>query len=125
LSPFYAITFDYTNFTNINIGDLSLAIGPPCSGIDSILLYLAFFSALFALDHKRIKKKTYAAAFVIGLVGVFFVNILRLLLLILIGVHMSADFAVGLFHTNAGWLFFVLYFLLYYVVIRRYIYLKG
>ncbi len=126
LLPFYKIDFGLDiEGPWLIINHLSITIGKTCSSIDSILLFIAFFVMLFALDHKRIKKPAYAVAFVIGFIGVFFVNILRLLLLILIGVHISADFAVGLFHTNAGWLFFVLYFLVYYALIRRFIYIKG
>jgi exosortase/archaeosortase family protein len=125
LTPFYPVTIAFIDSPKMMVSGLSLSIGPPCSGIDSMLLYVMFFFALYALDHKRIERMRFATFFLLGLVGVFLVNVLRLLLLILIGVHFSPEFAVGLFHTNSGWLFFVLYFLLYYVVIRRYIYLKG
>lgn len=99
-----------------------VSIGPPCSGIDSMLLFFAFFAAIFALDNKRIKKGLYILFFIIGLAGVYVINVLRLFLLMLAGIYISPEFAVGLFHTNAGWVLFVLYFLLYYWFIRKFIY---
>ncbi|MCK5630517.1 MAG: archaeosortase/exosortase family protein, partial [Nanoarchaeota archaeon] len=93
-------------------------------GIDSILFFIAFFSALFALDHNKIKRKSYIIFFIIGLIGVFFINVLRLLLLILVGVHISQELAVGIFHTNAAWVLFVAYFFFYYQFIQKYIYKK-
>jgi len=106
------------------INGFAVLIGPPCSGIDSLFLFFAFFLGLFALDHKKIKTIKYLVALVIGLAGVILVNILRLLLLLLVGVHGSPELAVGLFHTNAGWVLFVLYFICYYVIIRKFIYKK-
>lgn len=99
-----------------------VSIGPPCSGIDSMLLFFAFFAAIFALDNKRIKKGLYILFFIMGLAGVYVINVLRLFLLMLAGIYISPEFAVGLFHTNAGWVLFVLYFLLYYWFIRKFIY---
>ena len=108
----------------LQINDFAVSIGSPCSGIDSMLLFFSFFIALFALDHKKIKTVKFFIFFVIGFIGVVFVNIIRLLLLILVGVFISPKFAVGLFHTNAGWMFFLIYFLLYYWFIRKFIYDK-
>jgi exosortase/archaeosortase family protein len=64
----------------------------------------------------------YILVFIIGLLGVYLVNVLRLLLLIIAGVHISPRFAIGLVHTNAGWVFFIAYFLCYYLIVRKFIY---
>lgn len=122
-SHFYAVSYYFAkNGPILTVNNFSVAIGPPCSGIDSMFLFTAFFAGLFALDHKRIKKAVFFSSFVIGLAGVYAVNILRLFLLILAGINISPKFAVGLFHTNAGWLLFVIYFLGYYMIIRKFIY---
>lgn len=124
LGPFYRL--DYASLENgtplILVEELTLSIGPPCSGIDSMLLFVIMYGALFALDHARIRKGIYAISFIVGVAGVVLVNILRLYLLVLVGVHISPEIALGLFHTNAGWLLFVGYFLIYYWFLRRYIY---
>jgi hypothetical protein len=122
LAIFYPVTYEFTTAPILSVRDFAVAIGPPCSGIDSMLLFIAFFAALFALDHRRIKRTKFIILAIIGLVGVYVVNVIRLLLLIVIGVHISPEFAVGLFHTNAGWLFFLLYFLGYYLLIKKHIY---
>lgn len=126
LSLFYPVKQFFVDSTPIlQISDFAVSIGAPCSGIDSMFLFTAFFAALFALDNKRIKKGTYIISFIIGLIGVYFVNVLRLFLLLIAGVEISPRFAIGLFHTNAGWIFFIIYFLCYYLIIRKFIYKKA
>jgi len=123
LSLFYPVNYYIEEVTPVlSIASFGVFIGPPCSGIDSMFLFTAFFAALFALDHKRINKAWYALMFVMGFIGVYFVNVLRLFLLIVSGVEISPKFAVGLFHTNAGWVLFIIYFLCYYLIIRKFIY---
>ena len=51
-------------------------------------------------------------------------NVLRLLLLILVGVHISPELAVGIFHTNAAWVLFIVYFFFYYLIAQKYMYKK-
>jgi len=104
------------------LDQLSVAIGPPCSGIDSMLLFFSFFVGIYALDHKRLHKARFFVLALIGLSGTYIINVLRLYLLLLVGIHISPSFAVGLFHTNAGWVFFLLYFFTYFIVIRKFIY---
>ena len=62
--------------------------------------------------------------YLIGIFGVVFTNLLRLFILILVGVEISPDLAVGLFHTNAGSIFFIAYFLIYYEITTRFCYKK-
>jgi len=126
LSLFYPVQQSFIKSTPVlKINDFAVSIGAPCSGIDSMFLFTAFFAALFALDNKRIKKGIYAISFIIGLIGVYFVNVLRLFLLLVAGVEISPRFAIGLFHTNAGWVFFIAYFLCYYLIIKRFIYMPN
>lgn len=128
LSLFYSTVSTTMNASGgpiLRAQGFGVAIGPPCSGIDSMLLFFAFFAALFALDRKIIKKGLYILFFIIGLAGVYIINVLRLFLLMIAGIYISPEFAVGLFHTNAGWILFVLYFLLYYWFIRKFIYKKD
>jgi exosortase/archaeosortase family protein len=128
LSLFYSTVSTAMNASGgpiLRAEGFGVSIGPPCSGIDSMLLFIAFFAALFTLDRKIIRKWLYGLFFIIGLAGVYVINVLRLFLLMLAGIYISPRFAVGLFHTNAGWILFVLYFLLYYWFIRKFIYKKG
>jgi len=123
LTPLYEVTLQYTASGPVmSFNAFNILIGAPCSGIDSMLLFLAFCVGLFALDYNKLNWHRFALAAVLGLFGVVLVNILRLVLLVVVGVHLSPELAVGLFHTNAGWLLFVLYFLFFYYFIRNYIY---
>jgi len=124
LRPFYDIfvSFGESGGPVLAVGDFAVSIGSPCSGIDSMLLFIAFFTAIFALDYHKLRKGRYAIFFIIGFIGVIAVNILRLFALMLVGIHISPEIAVGFFHTNAGWVLFILYFLAYYWLIKRWIY---
>jgi exosortase/archaeosortase family protein len=88
-------------------------IGALCSGIDSMALFLGLFIIILALDWKKINKKKMAILFLPGLIGTIFVNILRIYLLYVTGINISPKFAVGMFHSNAGWVLFILYFIVF------------
>jgi exosortase/archaeosortase family protein len=124
LGLFYKTTLTYSQSGRpiIQAADFSVAIDSPCSGIDSLFLFTAFFAGIYALDRHRIQKGRFVIWFVAGLIGVYIVNALRLFLLIIAGIHISPDFAVGLFHTHAGWLLFVIYFIFYYYMMKKFIY---
>lgn len=124
LSPFYNVYMELNKTPIIDINGFTVSIGAPCSGIESLFLFAAFSIGIYALDHERLKKKTFLISSIIGLVGIYFVNILRLFLLILTGIYISPDFAVGMFHTNVGWILFAIYFLIYYYIMRKFIYKK-
>jgi exosortase/archaeosortase family protein len=125
-SPIFPTTYDLSGPTPLlRVNDFSVSIGAPCSGIESMFLFAAFAVGIFALDSERLKKAPYLIISIIGLIGIYFVNVLRLFLLILTGIYISPTFAVGMFHTNVGWLLFVIYFLCYYLVIRKFIYIKS
>jgi exosortase/archaeosortase family protein len=123
-SMFYDISFYLEEgIPVIIVNDFAISIGSPCSGIDSMLLFIAFNIAIYSLDRKRISLRKAVPTFLIGFCGVFVVNVLRLLLLILVGVHISRELSAGLFHANAGWVFFILYFIGYYFVAKKLTYL--
>ncbi len=106
----------------LTINNFKAIIGAPCSGIDSMLLFSTLYFLIFFLDFKKLKKKTMLLLFIPGVAGMFLFNLLRIFLLLLIGLYISPDFAVGLFHQNIGWLLFVVYFILFYMLTRRLIY---
>jgi exosortase/archaeosortase family protein len=109
----------------LQVNDFLVAIGAPCSGIESMFLFAAFAIGIFALDCKRMRKVAFLVSAVLGLIGIYFVNLIRLFLLMLVGIYINPEFAVGMFHTNVGWLLFVIYFLCYYLIIKTFIYLPG
>ena len=85
-------------------------IGSMCSGIESMLLFTVLFVIIVAVDFKKINIRKALAVFVPALLGVFLLNVLRIYLLYLVGINISRDIAVGMFHSNAGYVLFSLYF---------------
>jgi len=50
--------------------------------------------------------------YIIGIVGTYALNILRIFFLMIIGAFYSPEFAVYTFHYNVGWISFVVYLFL-------------
>lgn len=106
----------------LGVNEFIVKIGKPCSGIDSMLLFTSLYALIMALDHKVLNLKRALLLFPIGLVGIFAFNIIRVYLLMLIGIHVSEDFAIGLFHQNVGWILFIIYFAVFYSLTRKHLY---
>jgi exosortase/archaeosortase family protein len=87
----------------------SVIVGSPCSGITSLSMFAGIFLLLAVLDRKRLRPGMAAALFLLGLAGAFAVNIMRIAILVAIGAIGHPELALDLFHTNAGWVFFVAY----------------
>ncbi len=73
---------------------------------------------LVVSEWKKVNLTKAAGAYLPLAIGLYLVNILRVYLLVLIGVLWSPVVAVKLFHTYAGMVFFIVYFLGFY----KYIY---
>jgi exosortase/archaeosortase family protein len=110
LSPFMKITLSIQGGQPlINAAGFATVIGPPCSGIFSMVLFTALFSFVYWLDSEKINGKKALKFYLIGLLGAFTLNLIRVAALLIIGAYWSPDIAVGLFHTNAGWILFAVY----------------
>ncbi len=124
-SLFYTTKLSFASTgPKLTIEDFKVIIGAPCSGIDSMLLFLTLFFLIFFLDYRRLNKKNMLLLFIPGLLGIFLFNIARIFILLLVGLYISKDFAVGLFHQNIGWLLFIIYFIFFYLITKRLIYKK-
>ena len=91
----------------------TVGIGSPCSGVTSLSMFIGLFVLIAIFDYAKINKNRILPFFLIGLAGMFFMAILRVYVLMLIGAKASPDLALNMFHSHAGWLFFVLYLLGY------------
>ena len=65
------------------------------------------------MDWHEINRRRAFALFIPGMAGMFGVNILRIYLLYLMAIYISVDFALSAFHSNIGWILFVLYFVVF------------
>lgn len=109
----------------LGINNFRAIVGKSCSGIDSFLLFTSLYALIFTLDYKKLKKPLAIGLFFVGIIGMFFTNILRILVLFIVGAYYDPKFAIGMFHTNAGWILFILYFFIYWQIVSKYIYKGG
>ena len=84
-----------------------------CSGVDSMGFFTLAYFMLIILNWRRITLWKTILMYFVGLIGIFFLNIIRVYILIIIGAKISSTFAINAFHTNAGMVFSVIYFLLF------------
>ncbi|HLD89020.1 MAG TPA: archaeosortase/exosortase family protein [Candidatus Nanoarchaeia archaeon] len=95
----------------LKLESFSVAVGAPCSGIESTALFTGLFLVMISYDWQRIIRKRILPIFLLGIAGIFIVSLVRIFALMLIGAKWSPQLALTLFHANAGWVLFVAYFL--------------
>ena len=101
----------FRDFT-IGINGFSAAIGPACSGIESMAMFTSIFLLLVIYDFNDVNKRKIAPFFIFGLIGMYAMTIIRIYLLFLVGTF-NPELAMSLFHTNLGWVLFVVYMFLF------------
>lgn len=97
---------------SLRLNAFSVVIGKACSGIESISLLISLAILWLVYDFKKINIYRFALLFPFAFVGMIAINILRIYLLMALGNHYP-NLALSLFHTNAGWVLFVTYILLF------------
>ena len=112
----YNITIDLTNLApSIYIENFGVSITALCSGTDSLILFSSLFFIFLSLDFDLLNKKKVIVYYFIGIIGIFVIILLRILILLIIGVY-NSSLSLGLFHTNAGWVLFLLYFTIFWSI---------
>jgi len=90
-------------------GYVGLAIYWPSSGVVSMIIYsLVIVVLMVKLDAPRKRKAIYA---MIGAVGTYFVNVIRITLIVLYITYISSDFEA--FHASIGEVLFIAWILIY------------
>lgn len=90
----------------LSLGDFAVEISPECSGYEGIGLSAILMSGYLVAFRERLR---FPNALVLVLIGVFLAwlgNVLRIVILMLIGAYASEDVALGAFHSKAGWILF-------------------
>lgn len=126
------LTFDNVYFSpgnklsgpRLGASGFNVGISNECSGVDSMLLFLSLYILLLVLDWKRLNKKRMLILLVPGIIGTVLYNILRIYLLILVGIFIDPKFAVDVFHTNIGWMLFLIFFVVFWHFGSKWVYLK-
>jgi exosortase E/protease (VPEID-CTERM system) len=82
-------------------------IGAECSGYEGIALILLFLAIYLWLFRRALRFPYVLLLLPAGVVAIWLSNVLRIALLIAIGTSVSPGVAIGGFHSQAGWLFFL------------------
>ncbi|MGD8607434.1 MAG: exosortase E/protease, VPEID-CTERM system [Myxococcales bacterium] len=83
-----------------------IRVAPICSGYEGIGLILVFLSAYLAAFRKRFRFPRVLLLVPVAVAAVWFLNVARIVALILLGHFLSPSMAIGGFHSKAGWLLF-------------------
>lgn len=122
---FLVLHIEYTlltlTFKNVHIippltlflGNFGVEIEQSCSGLDSLFLFTTLYLFIGILDWKTFNHKKLFLMFIVAAIGLFFVNILRIYLLLLAGVFISPTLTAQLFHTYLGMVLFIIYFIFF------------
>ncbi|MBP9717946.1 archaeosortase/exosortase family protein [Candidatus Gracilibacteria bacterium] len=100
----------------VKLGDFSVIIGVPCAGFQSLTAFLALFILALVMmkkNHAKLNTKKIILWMVGGLVLVYLLNVLRILLILLVGALFSQEFAITIFHSSIGAILFLLFFVFY------------
>ena len=109
---------------SLSLNSFNVGIGAPCSGIESLVFFVTLFGLMVILDYKRLIPKRTAVIFLIGLIGTYSLNIIRLTVLMILGTRWP-DFALGQFHSQAGWVMFAVFVLMLYGLSQKWITKKS
>ena len=94
-----------------------VGLGTACSGVQSITVFLSAILAYFIADGEFGIKKICMYT-VVGIGILFFMNVLRIMILAMTGYYMGGE-AMLLFHTHLGWIFFILAMMLFWYMVTR------
>jgi len=113
LSISFEVTKSVANLDapGLSVKGVNIIIGKACSGIDSQVLFLFLYSIILFMDWHELNKSKALSILLPGMIGMFCINIFRIYLLYLMAIFISVDFALTAFHSNVGWILFVLYFI--------------
>ena len=100
-------------------GSFGAEIAEACSGVYSIFLFTALYLFIVFLDWKEINKKKAALMFVPAVAGAFLANVFRVWLLFVVGAFVSPEIALGLYHSYAGMVFFLIYFAIFWFLFYK------
>jgi exosortase/archaeosortase family protein len=90
----------------------AVTIDQACSGLESFLLFSGLFALIGLTEWKDVHHTKFLSVYILGIAALFFVNILRVYLIIWSGIIFSPQIAATLFHTYLGMILFLLYFVL-------------
>jgi len=104
-------SIDFSKFL-LTVKGFSVVIGPPCTGLYSVFTFILLLAMSLFLLNKRYKIDALKSfwLFLTGTILVFLFNILRIVIIILVGAFISRDLALNLFHEYLSAIFLLAIF---------------
>ncbi|TGD72545.1 exosortase E/protease, VPEID-CTERM system [Mangrovimicrobium sediminis] len=102
------LLFLYPEKKLIGLGDFIAEVGPPCSGLEGIGLVTVFVGLYLYLERDSLRFPRALALFPLGAAVIWLLNGVRIAALVAIGHYWSPQVAIGGFHSQAGWITFIL-----------------
>lgn len=93
---------------SLGTSDFQVEVTAACAGYEGIGLIIAFLFLYLLLFRKDFRFPRVLLLFPIGIAIIWTFNVLRIATLIAIGTSISPDIALVGFHSNAGWIAFIL-----------------
>ena len=91
----------------LGVGDFKVQVFGPCSGYEGVTLILAFLPVYMWVFRRDLRFPNVLLLFPIGITAIWVLNALRIAILVSIGAHASPVVAVQGFHSEAGWISFL------------------
>lgn len=85
-----------------------VAVGPQCSGVEGFALITVFWALYLALFRQSLAFPQVFLLWPIGILISWCFNVLRISALLVLGIEVSPELAIGGFHSHAGWLSFTI-----------------
>lgn len=100
-----AVNYETQSLTLLNF---TATIGVACSGYEGIGLVTVFSSLYLYIFRSELRFPRALLLIPIGILTIWFFNVVRIATLVALGAHVSPDVALGGFHSQAGWISFLL-----------------
>ncbi len=89
-------------------GNFSVRVFAACSGYEGMILVSVFLVGYLLIFRRSLKYPNVLLLFPMAMGAIWLLNSLRIALLVYIGAHLSPDIALGGFHSQFGWICFLL-----------------
>lgn len=125
LGVFYGEGVQYVttgvNCPVLRLLDMTVLICKSSSGVESAGYFTMLFLLVLVTNWKELNRVKMLLFYALGLAGAVLVNIIRITLLLLVGVYVSQEFSMGVFHTNVGWILFLAYSAVYWYALLPFV----
>jgi len=99
-------------------GNVSIALG--CTGLYSVSIFLSGFIAFISVEYRRFDHKV-AILLALGIISSYVANLMRMSIIVLVGSYYGSDALIWT-HKNLGEVIFVLWILLFWSFMFRYLF---